>query len=85
MRNIIIAAVLSVLSFGALADKSQETYTYTIQPTEKYFRFDCGSHGLIYTNSYTINYERKEITLINDDGNFYRILVSECFIKTVKK
>lgn len=85
VRNIIIAAVLSALSFCSYADKSQETYTYTVQPTEKYFRLDCERHSYVYATSYTINYERNEITLVDDDGEFKRILNNECLITTVKK
>lgn len=85
VRNIIFATVLSALSFCSYADKSQETYTYSVNATEKYFRLDCERHSYIYATSYTINYDRNEITLVDEDGEFNRILNSECLITTLKK
>lgn len=80
-----------MLSCSVLADDTKPSngtvpggITYTIKPGYKYFRLDCERHSYIYTNEYTLTSDKKEITLIDDDGEWVQIVNAECKITMVK-
>lgn len=94
MNKLIIGLLLTVLSCSVLAeDKTSSTATvapsdvgttYTIKPGYRYFRVNCGNFSIIHTNEYTLSKDKKEITMIDDDGEWVQIINTDCKINMVK-
>lgn len=94
LNKFILGALLTVLSCSVLAeDKTSSTATvapsdvgttYTIKPGYKYFRVNCGRFAITYTNEYTVSKDKKEITLIDDDGEWTQFTNTDCKINMVK-
>lgn len=93
MKKYIIGVLLTVLSCSVLADSNTSTEsssssdvgtTYTIKPGYKYFRISCGDFNSVYTKEYTVSKDKKEISTINDDGEWVQFINSYCKITMVK-
>ena len=96
LNKFIFGALLAVISCSVLAESTDSTnsadvtnsgsgsITYTIKPGYKYFRLDCERHSYVYTNEFTLSLDKKEITLVDDDGDWVKLINNECLIKMVK-
>lgn len=81
-----------MLSCSVLAnDKTSSTEqlsdvgtNYSIKPGYKHFRFNCKSYDLVYTKEYTVSNDKKEITLIDKDGEWVQFINPVCKITMVK-
>jgi hypothetical protein len=93
LNKFILGALLTVFSVSVLADDKTSTAevvpsdvgtTYTIKPGYKYFRLNCGRFDYVYTKEYTMSKDKKELTMINDDGEWVQIINTDCKINMVK-
>jgi len=93
LNKFILGALLTVLSASVLAEDKTATAevaptdvgtTYTIKPGYKYFRLNCGRFDYVYTKEYTLSKDKKELTMINDDGEWVQIINTDCKINMVK-
>jgi len=94
LNKFILGALLAVLSSSVLADDKASSSatvapsdvgtTYTIKPGYKYFRLNCGRFDYVYTKEFTLSKDKKELTMINDDGEWVMIVNTDCKINMAK-